>query len=188
MAKRKGVSASLRWSVFARDGFCCRYCGRQAGQDCVELHADHVVSVADGGDNSFDNLVTACQRCNGGKSARSLSEIPAQEDVIRRVQEMRGRMSDLVDDLRSAQVARKALEQEVINLKCDAYSVEQVDFDKGEMASAIGLLNEFGADLVVQWYRTAAKNRVTAYKAIRYVCGCARNHRERAANESEAQE
>ena len=48
MAKRQPVSASLRWAVFARDGFACRYCGAQAGQVCVELHADHIVSVADG--------------------------------------------------------------------------------------------------------------------------------------------
>jgi 5-methylcytosine-specific restriction endonuclease McrA len=53
---RKNISASLRWQVFARDGFRCRYCGTQAGEPGVTLHADHVVSVADGGTNAFDNL------------------------------------------------------------------------------------------------------------------------------------
>lgn len=47
MAKRKSLSDSIRWAVFARDGFCCRYCGKQAGEDGVTLAVDHIVSVAD---------------------------------------------------------------------------------------------------------------------------------------------
>lgn len=180
MAKRKGISASLRWSVFARDGFCCRYCGRQAGQEGVELHADHVVSVADGGDDSFDNLVTACQECNGGKSARSLAEIPAPEEVIRRVQEMRGRMSQLADSVSAAVESRKALEQEIVSLKCGAYGRDTARFADGEMASAIKLLREFGSERLMEWYCAAAIARVTEWKAIQYVCGCARNVRREA--------
>src|SRR6478672_7719096 len=87
MAKRKGITDSLRWSVFARDGFTCRYCGAQAGQEGIELCADHVVSVADGGDNSFNNLVTSCRGCNAGKSARSLIAAPTSSEVVSRIEE-----------------------------------------------------------------------------------------------------
>lgn len=37
MPKRKGLSSSIRWSVFARDGFSCRYCGAQAGEGAGSL-------------------------------------------------------------------------------------------------------------------------------------------------------
>ena len=59
-------SARLRFLVLERDGFACHYCGRKAPD--VELHVDHVVSIARGGTNDPDNLVTACRDCNLGKA------------------------------------------------------------------------------------------------------------------------
>lgn len=69
---RKAISASVRWAVFARDGFRCRYCGCQAGHGGVVLVVDHALSIADGGDNSDENLVSSCERCNIGKGAKSV--------------------------------------------------------------------------------------------------------------------
>lgn len=63
--KRRPVPLKMRFLVFERDGFRCRYCGR--GSDEVVLHCDHVDPVAAGGDTVEDNLVTACQDCNLGK-------------------------------------------------------------------------------------------------------------------------
>lgn len=65
---RKSISKSLRFDVLNRDGFKCRYCG--ATSDMATLHIDHVLPVALGGTNDFDNLVTACAPCNLGKSAK----------------------------------------------------------------------------------------------------------------------
>lgn len=73
--KRKPVSAKLRFSVLERDQFTCQYCG--ARQPYVTLHVDHRDSVANGGENDFDNLITACQPCNLGKGARSVRPISA---------------------------------------------------------------------------------------------------------------
>lgn len=67
---RGTISKSTRFTILQRDGFACRYCGR-SGAD-VELHVDHVVSVADGGATVPENLVTACADCNLGKSSRSV--------------------------------------------------------------------------------------------------------------------
>jgi 5-methylcytosine-specific restriction endonuclease McrA len=39
---------------------------------------DHVKSIADGGDHSFDNLVTACLLCNSRKNARLLGDFMAE--------------------------------------------------------------------------------------------------------------
>lgn len=57
---------SLRFKVFHRDGFRCRYCGRSAA-DGVEMQADHVMPKSKGGEWSMENLVTACWECNIGK-------------------------------------------------------------------------------------------------------------------------
>lgn len=73
-AKRKAISKKTRFEVFKRDGFACQYCG--AHPPSVILHVDHIKPVALGGLNEFDNFVTACEPCNLGKAARSLSDIP----------------------------------------------------------------------------------------------------------------
>lgn len=72
--KRKTISKKTRFEVFKRDGFSCQYCG--ATPPAVVLHVDHVDPVANGGQNDMDNLVTACESCNQGKSDRSLDDIP----------------------------------------------------------------------------------------------------------------
>ena len=72
--KRKSISKKARFEVFKRDGFTCQYCG--AHPPAVILHLDHIHPVAQGGGNEDDNLVTACESCNQGKSDSSLSDIP----------------------------------------------------------------------------------------------------------------
>jgi hypothetical protein len=68
--QRDGVSPKRRWQVLARDSFTCTYCGRKPPD--VALHVDHKVSVNDGGSDELDNLLTACDKCNLGKSDSSL--------------------------------------------------------------------------------------------------------------------
>ncbi|HUC25387.1 MAG TPA: HNH endonuclease [Streptosporangiaceae bacterium] len=60
------VSSKLRYLVFRRDNYTCRYCGASAPD--VQLEADHVMPRSKGGRDVLENLVTACQACNGGKS------------------------------------------------------------------------------------------------------------------------
>jgi Restriction endonuclease len=59
----------LREAVFARDGYACVYCG--SGRD---LHCDHVVPMARGGDHRQANLVTACATCNLQKGSKTVEE------------------------------------------------------------------------------------------------------------------
>jgi hypothetical protein len=70
---RREVRSGLRFRVFTRDGFRCVACGRSpATHYNVELHADHAVSVHDGGKTTFENLQTLCRDCNLGKGRTSL--------------------------------------------------------------------------------------------------------------------
>jgi 5-methylcytosine-specific restriction endonuclease McrA len=51
-----------RYNVFKRDGNRCVYCNSSDG-----LTIDHVVPRSMGGRESWENLVTACQKCNARK-------------------------------------------------------------------------------------------------------------------------
>jgi hypothetical protein len=67
--------AGIRYTVFWRDGFTCVYCGKSRHDiPNMQLHLDHVIPVSIGGTDNFDNLVTACAECNGGKWDSILSE------------------------------------------------------------------------------------------------------------------
>lgn len=61
------VSQRLRYEILRRDNYTCRYCGAFA--PLVRLEVDHVMPRARGGKDTAGNLVTACEDCNGGKSA-----------------------------------------------------------------------------------------------------------------------
>ncbi len=72
--RRTGLGKKARFEVLKRDGFKCTYCGARPPD--VVLVVDHVIPVAKGGDNSTENLTSACKPCNQGKAARELSSIP----------------------------------------------------------------------------------------------------------------
>jgi len=58
-----------RKAVFARDGGRCVYC------DAAATSLDHVVPKSRGGPHSWDNVVSACGRCNHAKADRAVSEM-----------------------------------------------------------------------------------------------------------------
>lgn len=72
MVKRETITNELRFSIFKRDNFTCQYCGRKAPD--VELWLDHIIPVCSGGDNRPSNLITACYKCNLGKSCDRVYE------------------------------------------------------------------------------------------------------------------
>lgn len=74
MMHKRDVSTRTRFEVFKRDKFACQYCGSHPPE--VILHVDHIVALANGGDNEIDNLITACQHCNLGKSTIPLNQVP----------------------------------------------------------------------------------------------------------------
>lgn len=48
------------WKVYKRDGYTCRYCGRND----VPLTVDHVILWEEGGQSVEENLITCCKPCN----------------------------------------------------------------------------------------------------------------------------
>jgi 5-methylcytosine-specific restriction endonuclease McrA len=57
-----------RRNVYLRDGCRCQYCGRIFDEG--ELTLDHVVPRERGGRTNWENIVTACVRCNARKANR----------------------------------------------------------------------------------------------------------------------
>jgi len=60
-----------RENVYRRDNFECVYCG---DNNRKTLTLDHVVPQSKGGKDTWDNLVTACRKCNSEKSNLTLEE------------------------------------------------------------------------------------------------------------------
>lgn len=58
-----------RREVLRRDHHTCQYCG-----STHNLTLDHVVPLSKGGSHSWDNVVTACERCNQRKGNRTPEE------------------------------------------------------------------------------------------------------------------
>ena len=65
---KRDPSLSLRFRVLKRDHFTCCCCGASPAKDpSVELHIDHIIPWAKGGETTLDNLQTLCSHCNLGK-------------------------------------------------------------------------------------------------------------------------
>lgn len=65
----RAVVPLTRKAVFARDGGRCVYC------DAAATSVDHVVPRSRGGAHAWDNVVSACGRCNHVKADRGIAEL-----------------------------------------------------------------------------------------------------------------
>lgn len=63
-----GISLS-RHNVMRRDNYSCQYCGAVRN-----LTLDHLLPRSRGGETKWQNLVTACSRCNSRKGDRTPEE------------------------------------------------------------------------------------------------------------------
>jgi DNA-directed RNA polymerase subunit RPC12/RpoP len=81
-------------TVRERYAFCCGYCGVCEADVGGELTVDHFCPVSAGGDDSDENLVYACVRCNQYKGALSrmngVSCIPCGMTLPRIYEKTRG--------------------------------------------------------------------------------------------------
>ncbi len=62
-----------RNAVFKRDNYECQYCAKWLTFQQATI--DHIIPKSRGGNNTFENCVTACHECNEKKGCRLPSEI-----------------------------------------------------------------------------------------------------------------
>ncbi len=66
------VERENRIKVFERDGYVCHYCKKQLTRLTATVH--HMKPIAEGGDDSLENLVTACLECNSRESGQAVRD------------------------------------------------------------------------------------------------------------------
>jgi 5-methylcytosine-specific restriction endonuclease McrA len=71
---------ATRAAVMLRDADNCQYCGESPGRQ--HLTVDHVIARSRGGKHGWENLVTACKRCNQKKGSLTLED--AGMSLVRR--------------------------------------------------------------------------------------------------------
>ena len=62
--ERARVSNKMRFSIYERDHYRCRKCGRRSD----DLEIDHIFPISKGGKSNYENLQTLCHSCNALKS------------------------------------------------------------------------------------------------------------------------
>jgi len=67
--RRNAIKVGRR-RVMKRDGYQCGYCGSKKN-----LTIDHIIPKCKGGDNSWGNLVTCCNKCNNLKDDKTPEEV-----------------------------------------------------------------------------------------------------------------
>lgn len=172
--KRTPIGKRLRFSIFARDQFTCRYCGAQS--DKVKLEVDHVVPVCQGGTNDESNLITACQPCNAGKSGKTITQsAPTEADRLRLAQEAKEQEETYL--LMKASVdLREKQRQLVVSQFCNARG--RSEMSRNVCTRLVGLTEEYGIELVSEWIDIAVsqmKPHSTDVAILQYIYGIRRN-------------
>jgi len=60
----------LKEQIRKRDNFTCQYCGKKS----EGLTIDHIIPKRLGGKSSWENLVSACRKCNAKKADKTLTQ------------------------------------------------------------------------------------------------------------------
>jgi hypothetical protein len=172
--KRTAISKSVRFAIFARDGYARRYCGRQSDQSPLVI--DHVTPVAQGGTNDPENLITACNDCNAGKAAKTPTQAaPTEHDRLRLSQERNEQISAL-ESAKAAMAAREEFRQLIVNLWCDLRNQDEAD--SRTISLMAHFAHEHGIENVARWIEIAHTRLgpwAKDYKVAKYICGIRRN-------------
>lgn len=79
-SQRKANSTTwkrIRQLILNRDNYTCQYCGVQP---CSSV--DHVIPVARGGTDEWDNLVACCIRCNSQKKDKMPADFLTRSSTV----------------------------------------------------------------------------------------------------------
>ena len=179
--KRKPITKKVRFEVFKRDSFKCQYCGRSAPD--VILEVDHIVPVAEGGDNTLFNLITSCRDCNRGKSKTLLSDMTAADRQKKQLEDINAlrEQTEMIIQWRKELMMFEEREIDIM----DEYITSMTGFwmsDQGRMEMR-RYINRFGLEEVYEAAKIAFSKYSdweTAFDKIGGIC----YNREKARRES----
>lgn len=168
--ERTAISKRLRFEVFKRDCFECRYCG--ASPPGVLLECDHIDPVAYGGRTEIDNLVTACQACNRGKSNIPLSTIPQNlSERAAEVLEREAQVAGYQEIMKRRRMRIDGDAQEILELFC-AHFTGIDGIPKSDFMSIRNFIEKIGLDECIDSAeRAITKCKYSYLRAFKYFCG-----------------
>ena len=169
MTVRKAISKRLRFAIFDRDGFTCKYCGSQS--DTVTLHIDHILPVSKGGTNSQENLVTSCADCNLGKSNKIVGVV-ASIDYLKMKQhfsEQQMAAKESIKAHKNRQKRRKNFDQYWQEMTCTNHPYQQT------MNTVFSYVEQFGESVVYPWIEKACQKSYNEQNIGRYISGIRRS-------------
>lgn len=144
-----------------------QYCG--AHPPSVLLHVDHVLAVASGGVNSFDNLVTACEACNLGKGARSLSTAP--QSLSDKAKETQEREAQIEGFHAIFEAKRLRQESETWRVMGVLYGRELQKCNSADFSSAKMFIERLGLYAALEAADIANAANISTSTRFRYFCG-----------------
>jgi hypothetical protein len=172
MVERIPISKKKRFDVFKRDEFRCAYCGVTPSNSVV-LECDHIMPVAQGGENDIDNLVTSCRDCNRGKGATPLSNIPQSlEEKASDVAEKEAQISAYYKIL----AAKKEREDDELWSIADIF-IERFHYDgdggiqRSRLSSIRTFLEKLNFFEVMEAMEIATDKKHSKGPAFAYFCG-----------------
>jgi DnaD/phage-associated family protein len=156
------VSNSLRFEVFQRDEHTCQYCGRKAPE--VELQVDHLIPVARGGTDHFENLITSCRECNSGKSAKLIKHFTkgyTKEEWRERIRQKRAQILK----------ERRSQIENVIQFWAECRNTKSVS--QYDTEAIYSFIEKYEPEWIKAAIRIAAQKQPSNYR--KYVAGILRN-------------
>ena len=173
------ISQKVRFEIFKRDGFQCRYCGKRPPE--IILHIDHILPRKLKGTDHIENLITACSECNLGKAARPLNVLPSAD--IKRLKDIREREKQLREFYKHQEFIETEREKDVgliankfMLLEGDEYSLS--DYGRLQMKNLLKTFTRFEITdaMELAW---SQKPNLDSNDKFKYTCGILWRKRER---------
>lgn len=144
---REPIKQSVRFSVFSRDWFRCRYCGKSPDQ-WVKLQVDHIIPVAEWWWNEIENLATACFDCNIWKWKKLIKNKIKNRNLKQETKDMQDQIK-VLEKYYEFLKKKHELENKQNDLKLftEIYWYEPTDFWKPHVRL---LIKRYGMDVAVR--------------------------------------
>jgi hypothetical protein len=79
---RSKIPETIQEQVRQRANYLCEYCHASEQYQYVRFTVEHVIPIAGGGTNHFDNLALACFHCNRRKSDNLVAIDPQSQSEV----------------------------------------------------------------------------------------------------------
>ena len=179
MSERKSIPKKVRFEVFKRDFFTCQYCGRKAPD--IVLECDHIIPVADGGENDMMNLITSCRDCNRGKGKTRLDNSQMVEKQRARLDELNERREQMEMLLEWKEELMDVEEQQVDAVETLIQRVtgdDEYGFTELGRSNTLKLIERFGLEEVLtasvisfrRYYKKTDNSWEFAFNKIGGIC------------------